>query len=139
MFTELSYRAKSLSKPDSIWKRYTRHSHLNLHLKGMFSWQQDIWNYKRRRFEILKSHLFRLKRKVPTIILSPLSRITSLFFALSKTLGGWSLSLSLSQIELRNGKVTLPPNRQCILNTSLIFFFYSFDKTWSFLSIPLKK
>lgn len=139
MFTELSYGAKNLSKPDSIWKRYTRHSHLNLHLKGMFSWQQDIWNYKRRRFEILKSHLFRLKRKVPTIILSPLSRITSLFFALSKTLGGVvSLSLSFTnRVEKRQGH---PPSKPPMyLKYQSHFFFYSFDKTWSFLSIPLKK
>ena len=69
----------------------------------------------------LSQYLFPLKRRLPMIILPHLSRITFLFFILSKILGRWSFSLS--QIELINGKIILPPNQQCILNTTLLCLF----------------
>ena len=36
-------------------KRHTRDWHFNLRLKDMLTWQQEIWNYKMRRFGILRN------------------------------------------------------------------------------------
>ena len=52
---ELSYWTQSLSKPHYMGKRHTRDWHFNLRLKDMLTWQQEIWNYKMRRFGILRN------------------------------------------------------------------------------------
>ena len=52
---ELSYWTQSLSKPHYMGKRHNRDWHFNLCLKDIFTWQQEIWNYKMRRFGILRN------------------------------------------------------------------------------------